>query len=114
MEYPSRKAIRLKNYDYSANGTYFITICTHERQNLFDMPTVGNDLCVVPSNAQQNQITEKWLIELQNKFNIIIDKFVIMPNHIHFILIINSANSETERHIGRSLLEKSGETNDKL
>ena len=98
MEYPKRKANRLKDYDYSNNGAYFITICTNERENLFEMSTVGNDLCVVPSNVPQNQIVEKWLIKLQNKFNISIDKYVIMPDHIHFILIIN-----TERHIGRSL-----------
>ena len=97
-ELPKRKNIRLKDYDYSQNGYYFVTICTHNRQNLFETSIVGNDLRVVPSDVPQNQIIEKWLTELQNKFQIEIDKYIIMPDHIHFILII-----PTERHIGRSL-----------
>ena len=57
---------------------------------------VGNDLCVVA--AEQNKIIHKWLKETENKFNNIkIDKYVIMPNHIHIIVVI------AERHIGRSL-----------
>ena len=60
------------------------------------MENVGNDLCVVP--PEQNRIIHKWLKETENKFdNIKIDKYVIMPNHIHIIVVI------TERHIGRSL-----------
>jgi len=95
---PKRKKLRLKDFDYSQKGYYFVTICTYNKQNLFEKTVVGNDLCVVPSNVPQNQIIEKWLNELQNKYEIIIDKYVIMKNHIHLILIINS-----ERHTGRSL-----------
>ena len=40
-DFPQRKRIRLKNYDYSQNGYYFVTICTYERQQLFEMSTVG-------------------------------------------------------------------------
>ncbi len=98
MEYKNRKNTRLKDYDYSQNGCYFVTICTHNRQCLFEIPIVGNDLCVVPSKMPQNKIVEKWLFELQNKYNVKIDRYVIMRDHIHFILIIN-----TERHTGRSL-----------
>ncbi|MBQ7573003.1 MAG: transposase [Clostridia bacterium] len=87
---PKRKTIRLKHYDYSQNGYYFITICTHNKQNLFNL---NNE------SAVQNQIITKWLSELENKFKTEIDYYVIMPDHIHFILIINP----TERHTGRSL-----------
>jgi len=60
------------------------------------MENVGNDLCVVP--FLQNAIIHKWLKETETKFdNIKIDKYVIMPNHIHIIVVI------TERHAGRSL-----------
>ena len=93
---PKRKPTRLKGYDYSLPGAYFITICTQNRVKLFEMETVGNDLCVVPS--PKNQIIHKWLKETENKFNNIkIDKYVIMPNHIHVIVVI------TERHAGRAL-----------
>ena len=96
MEFPKRKPTRLKGYDYCTPGAYFVTICTQNREQLFEMENVGNDLCVVPS--EQNRIIHKWLKETENKFdNIKIDKYVIMPNHIHIIVVI------TERHEGRSL-----------
>ena len=47
MECPQRKPLRLEAYDYSQPGSYFITICTHARQRLFD-DFVGADLCVRP------------------------------------------------------------------
>ncbi len=93
---PKRKPTRLKGYDYSTPGAYFVTICTQDRERLFEIENVGDDLCVVP--PEQNQIIHRWLKETENKFeNIRIDKYVIMPNHIHIIVMI------TERHAGRSL-----------
>ena len=86
MELPKRKSIRLKDYDYSQNGAYFITICTHNRECLFS-DIVGATLCGRPNNPQI--LMEKWLLELENKFeNIKIDKYVVMPNHIHLIITI--------------------------
>ncbi len=95
---PQRKNLRLVEYDYSQNGCYFVTLCTHNRQKVFEISTVGNDLCVVPSSAPQNKIIEKWICETQVKFNINIDVYIIMPDHLHFILSMNA-----ERHAGRSL-----------
>ncbi len=92
---PKRKQLRLKEYDYSQNGYYFITICTYNRQNLFEKSVVGNDLCVVPTSKPQNLIIDKWLKELQHKFGIIIEQYIIMPNHIHFILVIDNENKNT-------------------
>ena len=97
---PKRKQIRVKDYDYSQNGYYFVTICTYKKQSLFKTSIVGNDPCVVPSDEPQNKIIEKWLLKLKEKYDIKIDYYVIMPNHIHLILVINS-----ERHMGRSLPE---------
>ena len=96
MSMPDRKKNRLSSYDYGENGAYFVTICTHNRQVLFQIESVGNDLCVVP--PLQNQIIHKWLKETQHKFaNFTIDKHTIMPDHIHLLVRI------TERHAGRSL-----------
>ena len=96
LQLPNRKFNRLKGYDYSNPGMYFVTVCTHNRQKLFEPETVGNDLCVVP--CPQNKCIHKWLAEAENKFdNVRIDKYVIMPNHLHVIIEI------TERHTGRSL-----------
>ena len=45
---PKRKPTRLKNYDYSSNGTYFVTVCTHNKQKLLS-EIVGEGLCALPS-----------------------------------------------------------------
>jgi REP element-mobilizing transposase RayT len=107
-----RKSIRLKNYDYSKEGLYFITICTHNRENLFGKiidENVGADLRVCPNDENTNinklniagKMIEKWLLELPNKFkHIKIDEYIIMPNHIHFIIEISYQQGE---HIGSPL-----------
>ena len=98
MELKERKPNRLGYYDYGQPGSYFVTLCTRNRIPLFEMePIVGNGLRAVP-RPPQNQIIRKWIRETQNKFpNIVIDKYVIMPDHLHIIVTIR------ERHTGRSL-----------
>ena len=81
---PNRKSIRLKNYDYSSNGYYFVTICTQNREKLFG-EIVGATLRGRPNNP--DKIIVKWLLESENKFkDIKIDEYIVMPNHIHFII----------------------------
>ncbi len=92
MEYPQRKHIRLKEYDYSQNGAYFITICTHERKPLFWTQPVGAD-SIRPQEAQPlsqcGKIAETAIQAIQEHYpQVHIDKYVIMPNHIHMILRI--------------------------
>ena len=48
MNLPDRKQLRLKEYDYSLPGAYFVTVCTQNKKCLFEIENVGNDLCVVP------------------------------------------------------------------
>ena len=108
MEQPSRKQNRLPDYDYGQEGSYFVTLCTHNRARLFEMETpVGNDLCVVPNNdlcvvpdnengtahrpcpTKGNLIVHKWIRETENKFpDITIDKYAVMPDHLHLIVTI--------------------------
>ena len=100
-----RKSIRLKNYDYSSNGYYFVTICVQNRENLFG-EIVGATLCGRPNNP--DKIITKWLLELENKFNDIkIDEYIIMPNHIHFII------KRMGEHTG-SMGEHTGSTGDHI
>ena len=90
VELPKRKPTRLKNYDYSGDGAYFITICTHNRKKLFSN-IVGQGLA--PAEIQLSkfgEIANAEILALENRYNNIkIDKYVIMPNHIHAIIIIN-------------------------
>ena len=83
---PRRKRLRLKDYDYSQNGAYFVTICTHKKANLLaDVDIVGADLRVRPNIA--GQMVLQKLNMLEQKFDgIILDYHCVMPNHIHFII----------------------------
>lgn len=105
MEYARRKNIRLKDYDYSQPGYYFITICTHERQMLFSS-CVGAHLCVRPSLQGDGNVIEKWLYELVQKYpHVEIDGYCIMPDHIHLILIMKGGSERTGGHAGPPLHE---------
>jgi len=88
---PVRKNIRLKYYDYSSAGAYFVTICTQGGIKLF-YDVVGATLCGRPNNP--DQMIAKWINELENKFEgVFIDTFVIMPNHIH---LLNAKRATTQ------------------
>lgn len=75
-----RKSPRMKNYDYSSANYYFITICTHEKKCIFYNNGVLN----------ANGITAKVCMqEIADHFCCVrVDKFVIMPNHVHAIIVI--------------------------
>ncbi len=87
---PKRKLLRLQNYDYSQCNAYFVTVCTHKRQQLFGTiapSPVGATLCGRPNNP--DKMIEKWINELGNKFDkVLIDCFYIMPDHLHLIIVI--------------------------
>jgi len=98
MEIFARKTLRLKDYDYSQNGAYFITICT---QNRYPYLAVGADRCVRPNMGYE--IIERWLKEIPGHFEYTeIDKYSIMPEHIHFILRIDRPSGRGG-HIGPPL-----------
>ncbi|MEK7633673.1 MAG: transposase [Patescibacteria group bacterium] len=82
-----RKQIRLKKYDYSDAGWYFVTICTQNKENLFG--DIVNNKMVFNQNGLL--INEYWN-QLINKFPIELDEFKIIPNHIHGIIIIRQMN----------------------
>ncbi len=78
-----RRSIRLKDYDYSQAGAYFITICAQDRECLFGKITDGK---MVLNDA--GRMIEKWFFELENKFrDIQPDVHMVMPNHFHCIVI---------------------------
>jgi putative transposase len=81
---PRRKQIRLKEYDYSRPGAYFVTICTQEKSNVFgDISGEEMRLNMV------GHIAEQCWKEMPEHFgNIGLDQFVVMPNHVHGIIII--------------------------
>jgi putative transposase len=82
-----RRSIRLKGYDYSQPGAYYVTTNTHNRECLFGKIVNG---AIVLNDA--GKMVEKWWYELNNKFpDIEPDAHIIMPNHFHGIIIIVGA-----------------------
>ena len=100
----NRRSIRLKGYDYSQQGLYFITICCQDRACLFG--DISNGEMVL--NDAGNMI-EKWYRELENKFpDKICHEMVVMPNHFHCIIEnhpkmqMDDHERPTDNHVGLS------------
>ena len=78
---PDRKWPRLRNYDYSAEGFYFITVCTQDRKPILSeirqTPDGSSEVCL----TEYGKIAESYLESMNG-----IDKYVIMPNHVHMII----------------------------
>ena len=92
MDLPKRKPTRLKGYDYSTPGAYFITICTKDRKELLSKIIVGDDAHIVPQNnlSKIGLICERYINNINIKYeNVTVDKYVIMPNHIHLIIFLH-------------------------
>ena len=95
-----RKSIRLKEYDYAAIGYYFITICTHLRECLFG--EIINEKMVLNRNGKI--IHTEWLKTPVIRPNVRLDEFVIMPNHLHGILVIEYSMNRDNGCNGRGVM----------
>ncbi len=88
MEKRNRKQVRLAEYDYSNDGSYFITICSKEHRCIFSH-IVGDGVLDVPlcRLTDYGKLAEKTLLEVTRHYeNVTLDSYVIMPNHIHLLL----------------------------
>lgn len=79
-----RRSLRLKYYDYSKAGLYFITICAQNREHLFGEIVDG----VMVLNVAGEMLNTLWHAIKDDFPNIVLNEFVIMPNHIHGIIEI--------------------------
>ena len=91
-ELPKRKQIRIEDYDYSTPGAYFITVCTANREKIFWSDRRG-ELCS-PANVTLSDIgiiVDKEIQKLNTVYDAVrVNKYCIMPDHIHFIISINA------------------------
>ncbi len=88
MEQPRRKPTRLKDYDYSTAGVYFVTVCVKDRKALLSK-IVGEGLCALPiTQLTDIGLKVKKSIEFIDTHyqSIHVDNYVIMPNHIHLMV----------------------------
>lgn len=97
MELHKRKHPRLKEYDYSQNGCYFVTICVKNRAPLLGAIPVGRDDHIPPSIdlSAIGLIADRFIQSISTTYkNFTIDKYVIMPNHIHLLITIANQSKE--------------------
>jgi REP element-mobilizing transposase RayT len=81
----NRKSIRLKGYDYSQPGEYFITICTHDKKCVFGK-VIEEKIILSPIG----EIAKKCWEEIPEHYpKVELDEYIIMPNHIHGIIIMS-------------------------
>ena len=93
-ELPKRKHPRLDNYDYGSTGAYFITICTQNRRCVLSR-IVGRGLA--PAETEEieytlfGRIAQRQLLLLEERYShLTVDQYVIMPNHIHAVLVLDN------------------------
>lgn len=112
---PVRKRIRLNDYDYSEENMYFITICVKDRLEI--LGKIEENYIKL---TKEGNIVKQNLYRIEEMYkNIIIDEYVVMPNHLHMLLLINYKNGITisriikhfkaniSREIGYSIWQKS-------
>jgi len=80
-----RHSIRLKGYDYSQPGFYFITMCTNNHEHLFG--EIENEIMIM--NEFGNIAKNEWLETADIRDNVELLEYVIMPNHMHGIIVLN-------------------------
>ena len=102
-----RKDVRLKAYDYSSAGAYFITICTQDRRCILsDDVLVGGGVADAPRLrlTEPGMTVEQTLLEMDRTYDYIsIDNYVIMPNHVHLLVsITDSGTSRTPNGTSRT------------
>ena len=108
IDLPKRKPIRIENYDYSTPGAYFITVCTANREKIFWSDRRG-ELCS-PANVPLSDIgmiVDNEIKKLNSVYDAVrVDKYCIMPDHVHFILSIDTDENGRTQFAPTELFDK--------
>ena len=97
MPFYNRKLPRKRDYDYSQDGIYFITICSEHRKRIFSHIPDSQDLeTAVAELTHIGKTVDKHISKLEEKYpQITLPSYVIMPNHIHLLIsVMNTENAE--------------------
>ena len=95
---PVRKRNRLENYDYNTAGMYFITVCTKKKEKLFGVvidETEGEAPYVRLSKI--GILVEQQILSINRVPFVQVEKYVVMPNHIHMILSVEENNRQQKK-----------------
>lgn len=126
--WPRRKKIRIEAFDYSAAGTYFVTVCTMNRKPIF-WSGVGADIIRPPMRvplSREGAIVQQSILQISERYESVhVDTYCVMPDHIHLLIrigghepgriisaptlstVIGSMKRWTSRHIGYPIWQKS-------
>lgn len=88
MEFLKRKSPRLKNYDYDTPGYYFVTFCTHHKRYMLSHIVGAVHEPPETKLTRQGKIVNDVIVNIPAHLDVKIDKYVIMPNHVHIIMVI--------------------------
>jgi len=126
-DFPVRKGARLKDYDYSQAGCYFITICVNDRREMLG-DVVGDAALGVPSVelTEIGEMVKRRIENIENVSHSQVNKYIIMPNHVHLLItlsggtpraasptkavipqIVNALKSLTSKEAGVSIWQRS-------
>ena len=98
MRYKNKKQHRLKRYDYSSNGYYYVTICTNNKNN-FNGEVVDGKMKL----SGIGEIVRDFWLKIPDCYNnVILDEWIIMPNHIHGIIVIQNIMYGSDDSNGKS------------
>ncbi|PSQ80391.1 MAG: transposase [Bacteroidetes bacterium QS_1_65_9] len=100
-----RRSIRLDDYDYRNAGAYFVTICTDDKRLLFGEVVRGR----IRLSSCGRVAVDEWHRTEQLRDNVALDAFVVMPNHVHGIIVITENASNNER---RGMMHRAPTTDD--
>ena len=105
-EAPVRRHSRLKGFDYSQSGAYFVTICTKDRESSLGRIVVGPDALIGPSVqlSAVGGVVERHVLAMEQVYpSVVLGHYVIMPNHIHLLLCFTQPGSGPMRASGPTL-----------
>lgn len=88
-----RRSIRLRGYDYSQVGAYFVTVCTKDRRCLFGNAADGE----MQLNDAGRIVADEWIKTAEMRNNVELDEWVVMPNHFHGILVVTNGRGTARR-----------------
>lgn len=108
--YRRRRSIRLPHYDYAQRGVYFITLCVQHRRSLFGDVIDGS---MVLKNLGEIVATE-WRRTSEIRPNIVVDEFVVMPNHLHGLIVMEPQEIPFTSTNGRCYRARIQGFNDKI
>ena len=99
MTFPQRKHPRLKHYDYSQNGCYFLTICTKEKACILGKVVADNQGFPTVVLSPMGKTVLSVITEMSHRSSCFqIDNFVIMPNHLHLLLTLDDSGGQGTGH----------------